>query len=65
MMGWLCRHCRRIDQLVPEAWTNPFGHVLISRLHPDTDIALHSGGTNLHLTMHCPLVLPAGTCIMY
>ena len=42
----------------PEVWTNPWSHVLISILMPDSWVPFHQGHTNGQLTYHLPVMLP-------
>eukprot|EP00434_Breviolum_minutum_P013038 symbB.v1.2.011486.t1/scaffold766.1/size164214/11 len=42
----------------PEVWTNPWSHVLISVLMPDSWVPFHQGHTNGQLTYHLPVMLP-------
>eukprot|EP00913_Durusdinium_trenchii_P024046 g22584.t1 len=42
----------------PEVWTNPWSHVLISILMPNSWVPFHQGHTNGQLTYHLPVMLP-------
>eukprot|EP00746_Dinoflagellata_sp_MGD_P016312 gnl/MRDRNA2_/MRDRNA2_136765_c0_seq1.p1 gnl/MRDRNA2_/MRDRNA2_136765_c0~~gnl/MRDRNA2_/MRDRNA2_136765_c0_seq1.p1 ORF type:complete len:378 (-),score=55.65 gnl/MRDRNA2_/MRDRNA2_136765_c0_seq1:23-1156(-) len=59
----LCeRYFRTICGIVeasPEIWTNPWSHVLLSILLPNSWIPFHSGHSNGQLTYHFPVQLPA------
>eukprot|EP00971_Amphidinium_carterae_P242591 4816697-Amphidinium_carterae.1 len=58
----LCeRHFRvtcSIVETMPEVWTNPWSHVLLSVLLPDSWVPFHQGHTNAQLTYHLPVLLP-------
>eukprot|EP00746_Dinoflagellata_sp_MGD_P001381 gnl/MRDRNA2_/MRDRNA2_102590_c0_seq1.p1 gnl/MRDRNA2_/MRDRNA2_102590_c0~~gnl/MRDRNA2_/MRDRNA2_102590_c0_seq1.p1 ORF type:complete len:430 (+),score=67.35 gnl/MRDRNA2_/MRDRNA2_102590_c0_seq1:62-1291(+) len=58
----LCeRYFRTICGIVeasPDIWTNPFSHVLLSVLAPNSWVPFHSGHTNGQLTYHLPVNLP-------
>eukprot|EP00435_Cladocopium_sp_Y103_P029076 s1830_g7.t1 len=58
----LCeRHFRvtcGVIEASPEVWTNPWSHVLISILMPNSWVPFHQGHTNGQLTYHLPVVLP-------
>ena len=39
----------------PEIWTNPWSHVLLSVLEPDSWVPFHQGHSNGQLTYHVPV----------
>lgn len=59
----LCeRHFRVVCGIVeasPEVWSNPWSHVLLSILLPDSWVPFHQGHTNAQLTYHLPISLPS------
>eukprot|EP00439_Symbiodinium_sp_Y106_P069186 s843_g11.t2 len=61
----LCeRHFRVVCSLVeasPEIWTNPWSHVLLSVLEPDSWVPFHQGHSNGQLTYHVPVTLPSNS----
>jgi len=52
-----------IVSAMPEITTNPYSHVLLSRLHPDTQVKWHQGSSNVQLTLHLGLDIPDGAGI--
>mmetsp|Transcript_30699 Transcript_30699/g.56098 ORF Transcript_30699/g.56098 Transcript_30699/m.56098 type:complete len:378 (-) Transcript_30699:3-1136(-) len=58
----LCEHHFRttcaLVETMPEIWTNPWSHVLLSVLLPDSWVPFHQGHTNAQLTYHLPVLLP-------
>merc|ERR1719265_671777 len=47
-----------VVQSMPEIWTNPHSHVLLSVLLRDSWVPFHRGLTNSQITYHLPVQVP-------